>query len=164
MINGPSAIARATSLVSLALLVAGFALAGEVNPPLPRTTVTIAGRVHVAAEVAGTPRERELGLSNRPGLGEGEGMLFLFGAVVPAGIWMKDMRFSLDILWIRDGRIVMIKDRVKPLRPEGPPEIFTAAADMVLEVPAGFTATKGITVGDTVRIGGKDASGSRGNR
>jgi uncharacterized membrane protein (UPF0127 family) len=91
-------------------------------------------------------------------------MLFLFGAVVPAGIWMKDMRFSLDILWIRDGRIVMIKDRVKPLRPEGPPEIFTAAADMVLEVPAGFTATKGITVGDTVRIGGKDASGSRGNR
>jgi hypothetical protein len=73
MINGPSAIARATSLVSLALLVAGFALAGEVNPPLPRTTVTIAGRVHVAAEVAGTPRERELGLATGRAWARGKG-------------------------------------------------------------------------------------------
>ncbi len=162
--NSRLAAARGAPLALVALLSAGPAPAGEANPPLPRTTVTIAGRVHVAAEVARTARERELGLSNRPGLGEGEGMLFLFATVEPASIWMKDMRFSLDIFWIREGRIVMIKDRARPLRPDGPPEFFTAVADMVLEVPAGFAAAKGIVVGDTVRIGGAGATGSRGNR
>lgn len=139
----------------------GAAAAGEANPPLPRTQLQVAGRVRVQAEVARTDRERELGLSNRPGLAEGEGMLFLFGGVGPAGIWMKDMRFPLDILWIRQGRIVMIKERAQPLRPGGPVEVFTAEADAVLEVPAGFAAAKGLVVGDTVRPDGGGGTSKR---
>jgi len=150
------------------MTLAGFAcapaLAGEANPPLPRTTVVIAGRARVSAEVARTDRERELGLSNRPSLGPGEGMLFLFGGVGPASIWMKDMRFPLDILWIREGRIVMIRERANPLRPDRPPEISTAEADSVLEVPAGFAAARGLSVGDAVRVGGGGPSAPGVNR
>jgi uncharacterized membrane protein (UPF0127 family) len=142
----------------LAACLPGFAAAAEVNPPLPRTTVVIAGRARVSAEVARTDRERQLGLSHRRSLGDGEGMLFLFGGVGPASIWMKDMRFSLDILWVRGGRIVMIKERAQPLRPDRPPEIFTAEADSVLEVPAGFAAANGISVGDAVALGGGPAA------
>ena len=149
--------------LALVACLAGAAPAAEVNPPLPRATVVVAGRARMSAEVARTDRERQLGLSNRRSLGEGEGMLFLFGGVGPASIWMKDMRFPLDILWIRGGRIVMIKERAQPLRPERAPEIFTAEADSVLEVPAGFAAAKGISLGDAVTVeGGAAASG--GNR
>jgi uncharacterized membrane protein (UPF0127 family) len=147
-----------------ALLLAGPALAGEANPPLERVTVVIGGRVQVSAEVARTDRQRELGLSNRPTLGEGEGMLFLFGGVGPASIWMKEMRFPLDILWIKGGRIVMIKDRVRPMRPDRPPEVFTAEAEAVLEVLAGFAAAKGIAVGETVGYREAGAAGLGGNR
>jgi hypothetical protein len=148
---GPPALA-------LAAFLACAAAAAEVNPPLPRAAVVIAGRARVSAEVARTDRERQLGLSNRRSLGDGEGMLFFFGGVGPASIWMKDMRFPLDILWIRGGRIVMIKERAQPLRPDGPPEIFTAEADSVLEVPAGFAAAKGISLGDAVAVGGGPAA------
>jgi len=146
------------SALALLACLAGAAAAAEVNPPLPRAAVVVAGRARVSAEVARTDRERQLGLSNRRSLGDGEGMLFLFGGVGPASIWMKDMRFPLDILWIRGGRIVMIKERAQPLRPEGPPEIFTAEADSVLEVPAGFAAAKGISLGDAVTLGGGPAA------
>jgi len=154
----------AWTLVLAAILLARPAVgatAGEANPPLPRTHLLIGGRARVRAEVARTDRQRELGLSNRPGLAEGEGMLFLFGGMGPAGIWMKDMRFPLDILWIRQGRIVMIKERAQPLRPGGPVEVFTAEADAVLEVPAGFAAAKGLVVGDTVRPDGGGGTSTR---
>jgi uncharacterized membrane protein (UPF0127 family) len=77
---------------------------------------------------------------------------------------MKEMRFPLDIFWIKGGRIVMIKDRVRPMAPGRPPEVFTADAEAVLEVPAGFAAAKGIVVGDTVRFGEAGRAGPGGNR
>lgn len=156
---------RGCGWLALALFacLSGPAPAAEVNPPLPRATVVIGARVRVSAEVARTDREREVGLSNRPVLRDGEGMLFLFGRVGPARIWMKDMHFPLDILWIREGRIVMIKERAQPLRPDRPPEIFGAEADSVLELPAGFAAARGISLGDAVALRG-GPGGSAGNR
>ena len=156
--------AVAPALALAALLLAGPAPAGEANPPLERITVVVGGRVEVSSEVARTDRQRALGLSNRAFLGEGEGMLLLFGGVGPASIWMKEMRFSLDIFWINGGRIVMIKDRVRPMGADCPPEVFTAEAEAVLEVPAGFAAAKGIVVGDTVRFREAGRAGPGGNR
>lgn len=156
--------ASAAAALALGLLLGapgGPAAGGEANPPLPRTNLTIGGRVRLRVEVARTERERELGLSHRPGLREGEGMLFLFGGVGPAGIWMKDMRFPLDILWVREGRIVRIVERAQPLRPGAPPEIFTALAEAVLEVPAGFAASRGLVVGDPVQWDGPEAPRAR---
>ena len=64
---------------------------------------------------------------------------------------MKDMRLSLDIVWIREGRIVQIEKQVPPLTPTGPERIYTATADLGLEAPAGFTSQRQIRVGDKVR-------------
>ncbi|MBI2563480.1 MAG: DUF192 domain-containing protein [candidate division NC10 bacterium] len=113
----------------------------EVNPPLPTAPLVIAGRVNLTVEIARKPEEHIRGLSGRPGLKPGHGMLF----------WMKDMRFSLDIVWIRDGRIVKIEKHAPPLTPTRPERIYTAMADLVLEVPAGFTDRKRIRVGNTVQ-------------
>jgi uncharacterized protein len=78
-------------------------------------------------------------------------MLFVFARPQPIGIWMKDMRFSLDIVWIREGRIVQIEKQAPPLTPTGPERIYTATAYLILEVPAGFSSQQQIRVGDKVQ-------------
>lgn len=125
--------------------------AAEVNPPLATGTVVIAGRVTLTVELARTLDEQVRGLSGRPGLKSGHGMLFVYDRPQPVSIWMKDMRFPLDILWIRTGRIVAIKKQAQPLASVGPERVYTATADLVLEVPAGFADRQKIRVGDPVQ-------------
>lgn len=126
----------------------------EVNPPLPRGTVRIVGQrtVTVSAEVARTPQEKVRGLSGRPPLKPGQGMLFVYERPQVIGIWMKDMKFSLDILWIHEGRIVKIEKNAPPLKPGGPERVYTAVGDMVLEVPAGFADRNKVHEGDPVQV------------
>ncbi len=145
-------IGRRGCLLGVGLLVAAVApvVAVEVNPPLPTGTVVIAGRVTLTVELARSLGEQVRGLSGRPGLSSGQGMLFVYDRPQPVSIWMKDMRFPLDIVWIRGGRIVKIEKQAPPLLPGGPERIYTATADLVLEVPAGFAARERIRVGDTV--------------
>jgi len=131
---------------------AAFLAAAGVNPPLPTATLTVAGRVTLTVELARTPVEQMRGLSHRPELAEGQGMAFLYRAPQPVGIWMKDMRFPLDILWVREGRIVKIERHAPPLRPGDPEQVYTATADLVLEVPAGYTERAKIKVGDSVKL------------
>jgi uncharacterized membrane protein (UPF0127 family) len=143
-----SAVALPLAILTWSALVWG----AEVNPPLPTATVVLAGRVSIVAELAQRPEEQILGLSNRPVLPPGRGMLFVYDRPQPVGIWMKDMRFSLDILWIREGQIVKIEKQAPPLAPGGPERVYTATADLVLEVPAGFADRAHIRLGDTARV------------
>ncbi len=146
---------RATIGILGMLLVTAAGFAGappEMNPPLPTATVNIAGRTTVTAELARTPQEKGRGLSNRPGLAEGNGMAFVYEAPQTIGIWMKDMRFPLDILWVREGRIVKIERAAPPLRPGDPERVYSAIGDLVLELPSGFTDRMGIRLGDSVKL------------
>ena len=79
-------------------------------------------------------------------------MLFLFDAVERRTFWMKGMLIPLDILWIREGKIVAIDANVAPPRSHETPAIVSHVADLVLEVPAGFALEMGISVGQTVRV------------
>jgi len=68
------------------------------------------------------------------------GMLFVFSNEKERTFWMKDMEFDLDVLWIKDGKILKI-DRNIPA-PKGNEEIVHMYStpfevDMVLELPAG---------------------------
>lgn len=105
------------------------------------------GTATIAADIADTEQLREQGLSGRTSLSEGKGMLFLFEAPGRYGFWMKDMRFSLDIIWAApDGTIVSIDHN---LSPNTYPQVFypAAPAQYVLEVPAGFAAKHAIVPG-----------------
>lgn len=99
-------------------------------------------------ELADTDEERMLGLGGRDGLCEGCGMLFRFDAPGRYTFWMNGMRFPLDILWIRDGKIVFIAKNVPAdfagiIRP-------AAEANSVLEIDAGLSDQYGIMEGDDV--------------
>lgn len=95
-------------------------------------------------EIAATPEGRALGLGKRESLPEGKGMLFLFPSASQYGFWMKDMRFPIDIIFLRSGRVISVERSVSPSdrRIITPPE----AADQVLEVNAG--EGKHLSVGD----------------
>jgi uncharacterized membrane protein (UPF0127 family) len=138
--------------LAASLVWAAHVLAAEANPPLVTGKLVIAGRVTLTVEMARTVEEQVRGLSGRPGLNPGHGMLFLYDGPRPVSIWMKDMRFPLDIIWIHAGRIVAIEKHAPPLTSAGPEQVYTATADLVLEVPAGFTDRQRIRVGDSVQV------------
>ncbi len=108
------------------------------------------GSTTVRAEVAATAAKRGQGLSGHTPLGEREGMLFVFDAEGEWGFWMKDMSFSIDIIWINEEKeVVTIAAEAAP---DSYPAVFypSRPAKYVLEVPAGFAAAHGIAEGTKI--------------
>ncbi len=140
-------------LVGITLVLIGIvgALYSSTTAPkthAPERVLTIAD-TNVVVEVADTAKLRAQGLSGRGALPEGHGMLFVFGRPDRYGFWMKDMRFNIDIIWIRDAKVIGMLVNVTP---ESFPEVFypPAPVDAVLELPAGSAARRGITEGSGV--------------
>ncbi|MEK7516788.1 MAG: DUF192 domain-containing protein [Patescibacteria group bacterium] len=122
-------------------------------PGLGKETVEI--ELHgnrIAAELADRPQEWMRGLSGRDILPEGRGMLFRFSRAEVRTFWMKDMRFPIDIIWIRDGVVIGIDANVPaPAAGESPTQRTSPEpVDAVLEVPAGFAAEAGIIIGASI--------------
>ncbi len=102
--------------------------------------------------LANTPETRQRGLSGLQSLPEDRGLLFVFNTNERYGIWMKDMQFPIDIMWMDENfNIIHIKQQVQP---STYPTIFYPPKDarFVLETNAGFTDRFGITVGDSVKV------------
>ena len=142
------------ALFSVAWLGLLVACGAEAEAPGP--TATIRGNP-VTLEVARTREEQSLGLGNRDSLDWGHGMLFVYEHPGFMSFWMKRMRFDIDIVWIREGRIVGISAFV-PYPRENPDRPATVRApeltDMVLEVPAGYAQANGWRRGDRVELHG----------
>jgi uncharacterized membrane protein (UPF0127 family) len=124
------------------------------NPKTALVPLTVGEQV-VQVEIRDDEAERELGYSGRKSIGDNEGMLFVFGELVQPTFWMKDMQFSLDVLWIREGRVIQIEENV-PHPTQAQPVISTMIPqnpiDMVLEVPSGWVSRTGVRVGDQVSL------------
>lgn len=115
-------------------------------------TVTIGGKEFLAA-VAQTPLQRAQGLSGTDPLPADLGMLFIFPETGTHSFWMKDMKYDLDIIWIKDDTIVDIWQHA-PAPQGGEIASYTpqASANYVFEVTAGFVANSSLKVGDTAII------------
>lgn len=143
-------------MYAIAILAAGIFAYGYWASPHSMTQPyairqVLIGSSAVTAEVADTEALRERGLSGRQSLPEGRGMLFVFDSPGLYGFWMKDMRFSIDIIWAAaDGTIISIE---RDASPESYPRAFhpAAPAQYVLEVPAGFSRARGIEPGMALR-------------
>ena len=125
------------------------------SPPasaLEKGRVVIDGRVTIDVELARTAEAQGKGLSGRSSLKKGRGMVFPYDEAAPRPFWMKGMLIPIDILWVRDGRIVAIEAEIPPPAPNAPLAVFSHVADLVLEVPAGYAYDMGIRVGQAVRV------------
>jgi len=117
------------------------------SPSVQSLSYVSVGSTTISVEVADTQGERTQGLSGRTTLPEGHGMLFVFEREGDWGIWMKDMKFSIDIIWMnREGNIITI---ARDVAPQTYPNAFypTQPALYVLEVPAGFSDKNGVAEG-----------------
>jgi uncharacterized membrane protein (UPF0127 family) len=123
--------------------------AQEVNPTLPRTTLT-AGIHRISAEVANSPRTRQRGLMMRQRLGPNEGMLFVFEDAAIHCFWMKDTPLPLSIAFVdTEGAVVNVADMAPRSEDSHCPQKPIRYA---LEMEQGWFVQKGVRPGD--RIGG----------
>jgi uncharacterized membrane protein (UPF0127 family) len=148
-------------LIAVALLVISFKflpfhcsskLCLEKSIQTTQTKTVLLKNISISVSIAQTNAERTQGLGGRDGLKENEGMLFVFDKPDTYGFWMKDMKFSIDIVWILGGKIIFIE---KSLSPTTYPKVFspTSPAQFVLELPAGFCDTHEVRVGDSFSVG-----------
>ena len=120
--------------------------ATHAKPASYRVTI---GTATVYAEAPTTLQEQEQGLMNRTHLDANAGMLFPFTSVRHQSIWMKNMRFPIDIVFITaDKRVLEVYRSVPPCVRE-PCPLYTSSAPVryALEVNAGFCARHGIVSG-----------------
>jgi hypothetical protein len=143
-------VAACVLLAALVYVQIGKQASSVLSEP-PQKTIQV-NEENVRVSIASTPLERAKGLGGRTGLAQDEGMLFVFPADGEYAFWMKDMQFSIDIIWLSaDGTIV---DLVQDLSPATYPKAFEpkSVSRYVLEVSAGYAVAHNLHVGDIVRL------------
>jgi uncharacterized membrane protein (UPF0127 family) len=69
----------------------------------------------IKVETAVTPRAVRQGLSFRKSLAKGTGMFFVFSTLDYHTMWMPDMNFSLDVVWLDENlEVVHISYGLQP--------------------------------------------------
>ena len=117
--------------------------------------LTIAEK-QIMVAIANDPSEYQQGLSDRTNLDEEQGMLFDFRGteVTKPGFWMQRMQFDLDIIWIKNNRIIGITKNVPHPKSDNeklPLYSPPGDIDMVLEVTSGFSEKNNLKIGDEVK-------------
>jgi len=118
-------------------LISGWSF--HASDPAPKIIV---GNQTFKLLLANSPLEKKTGLSYKASLPLDYGMLFRFQKPDYYSFWMKDMKFPIDIIFIRDGKIVTIyKNAEPPLHGTQNLAKFspTEPADTVLEINAGLS-------------------------
>jgi uncharacterized membrane protein (UPF0127 family) len=108
----------------------------------------------VTARIADTGTKRCVGLSNTESLDDGEGMLFVHDETGEYGYVMRDMAFSLDIVFVAaNGTVTEIHHAaVEPNASGSDLTRYRGRGRYVLEVPRGYTNATGLDVGDRVLV------------
>ena len=144
-------MARPSASLLLALAFhAGAALrlhAGPAVIPLRLPSGTL-----LQVEVMVKDEDRAMGLMFRPSLPADRGMLFVFESLDFHGIWMKNCRFPIDIVWLDEGRrVVHVAVAVPPcLADPCPVYAPLRRAAYVVELSAGTARRHKAALGSTV--------------
>lgn len=121
----------------------------EHDTQAPYERVITVGGTPFKVDVADTPAERERGLSNTPPQPP-RALLFIFDYDERWGIWMKDMQYPIDVLWIdADNTVVHM---VPDMHPRSFPRVYRSdtPARYVLELPAGTIEAYNLALGNQV--------------
>ncbi len=104
----------------------------------------------VVLERVQSTKDLQIGLSNRDRLSPSRGMLFVFPNQNEHCMWMKDMRFDVDMIWVeQDGTITKVMDNVLE---STYPQSFCKPSAYVVEVNAGIAARAELKPGDKLSL------------
>ncbi len=106
------------------------------------------GKKTINVLIADSFFKQMLGLMHRKSLGKDQGMLFIFGRSSKYGIWMLNMEFSIDILWLDSNlKIIDTLENAKPCNSLIRCKTYYPkfSSKYVLEVSSGFIKNNNIT-------------------
>ena len=151
--------------ISILLLVAFGALyisfnmgfLGSIVPSVnqgPQSEIKV-GETLIKTEIADTAGKRAQGLSGRENMPAESGMLFVFLEARKHQFWTKGMKFPLDMIFIKDGKVVdLIKNIPPPVVNQKDEDLKIyeplTPIDMMLEVNAGFSEANDIQINQQV--------------
>lgn len=132
----------------------------RLDTSLNANDILIVNKKTIKLELADTENKREVGLSFRESISSDEGMLFIFGNEGKPGFWMKDMRFPVDIIWLRLAtstaeteekkfEVEFLKENVAP---DTFPQIYYSDVPVshVVEIKGGEAKRRNIKIGDNL--------------
>lgn len=147
-------ISKKTVIVFLVIFFGSYLFLRFWNMRFPEADILLKNEP-LTVQVARTPEQWYRGLGGRESM-ETDGMLFFFSLADEHAMVMRDMQFSIDIVWLAKGVVVDIAPSV-PIQPGVPEEeLFVyqprVPATMVLELPAGWTNAHGLVIGDRLEV------------
>ena len=112
------------------------------------------GNIKLKAILADSFIKRAIGLMYRDSISEDECMLFTFSHPSMLGIWMKGMKFPIDILWLDSSKsIVTIKESLPPCRGILCKTYYPERESMyVIELRSGFIKKNSVTKLTEIKI------------
>lgn len=104
--------------------------------------------------IAKTEQEKQIGLSKTNTLPQNKAMVFEFDKEGIYPFWMKDMKFPIDIIFIRGNKIVTIYKNVAKPNDSQNLQIYspTETSNKVIETNAGLSGKYNFKVGDMVEF------------
>ena len=136
----------------VALLGAALAATAAAIPAVIPLTLP-SGKV-LQTEVMVSDEDRQMGLMFRPSLPAGRALLFIFDEIDFHGIWMKNCKFPIDIVWLDAQRkVVHVAPKVPPCETEPCPVYQPLQrASFVVELNAGQAAKEKAVVGSKLEF------------
>jgi uncharacterized membrane protein (UPF0127 family) len=146
----PAALAGLAGLLAIIL---AFTPEQGISAGMTKGELLVEGASHppqrFIVEVAVTHDQLERGLMYRDSIAADYGMLFMFGPPKEEGMWMKNTRIALDMLFIDGAGVVKtIHENARPY--DETPIMSGAPVVAVLEIAGGQVAARGIKTGDHV--------------
>ena len=127
------------------------------RPRYGLVNVTYRGTV-IKAYLADSFVKKMFGLMYRDRLEEGTGMLFVLGreSITEASIWMLNMKFSIDVVWMdRDGVVVDTAESIQPCASMFKCKTYVPGSKVkyVLELNSGMAKRLGMGRGERIVLG-----------
>lgn len=138
-------------LFALIILISGgvfYFLKIEKNKNIDDNVISL-GSCNIDVEIVSTEELMKKGLSNRDSLCENCGMLFVFDKEEHHFFWMKDMRFPIDIIWLRNNKVVDISQDISHKSKSS--HSSKEKVDKVLELNANAVTRCEIEIGDKLK-------------
>lgn len=129
-------------IVLLIIIAAGITIGTELFSEKPKAIVQDKS---FNLLIAKTDKEKQIGLSDTDSLSSDSAMLFTFEKADYYSFWMKNMKFPIDIIFIKDNKIVTIYNNVEPATNNKELAVYQPQepADSVLEINAGLAEKYG---------------------
>ena len=104
-------------------------------------------------EVADSDLLQTIGLMYRDNLNENSGMLFIMDKPMKAAFWMKNMNFPIDMVFIKQNKIVTIIEDIPVCKKESCPRYRSKdMIDSVIEFNSGTCKKYSISAGQKITI------------